>query len=50
MIVSNISENLTLLNNGSNGDSVPVTVLGSELSAYAPADEPETSSLSAKCR
>jgi hypothetical protein len=31
MILSNISENLTLLNNGSNGDSVPATVPGSKL-------------------
>jgi hypothetical protein len=26
MILANIDENLTLLNNGSNGDSVPATV------------------------
>src|SRR5919106_853510 len=31
MIPPNIGENLTLLNNGSNGDSVPATVPGSEL-------------------
>jgi hypothetical protein len=29
--LSNIGENLALLNNGSNGDSVPATVPGSEL-------------------
>jgi hypothetical protein len=29
VILSNIGENLTLLNNGSNGDSVPATVPGS---------------------
>jgi hypothetical protein len=31
MVLSNIHDNLTLLNNGSNGDSVPGTVPGSEL-------------------
>jgi hypothetical protein len=31
MVPSNIGENLALLNNGSNGDSVPATVPGSEL-------------------
>ena len=31
MIPSNIDKNLTLLDNGSNGDSVPATVPGSEL-------------------
>jgi hypothetical protein len=31
MILSNIGENTALLNNGSNGDSVPATVPGSEL-------------------
>jgi hypothetical protein len=31
MVLSNIGENLALLNNGSNGDSVPATVPGSEL-------------------
>jgi hypothetical protein len=31
MVPSNIGEKLALLNNGSNGDSVPATVPGSEL-------------------
>jgi hypothetical protein len=31
MILSDIGENLTLQNNGSNGDSVPATVPGSEV-------------------
>jgi hypothetical protein len=31
MIPPNIGENLALLNNGSNGDSAPATVPGSEL-------------------
>jgi hypothetical protein len=31
MVLSNLGENLALLNNGSNGDSVPATVPGSEL-------------------
>jgi hypothetical protein len=31
MVLPNIGDNLTLLNNGSNGDSVPATVPGSEL-------------------
>jgi hypothetical protein len=31
MVPSNIGENLALLNNGGNGDSVPATVPGSEL-------------------
>jgi hypothetical protein len=44
MIPPNIGENLALLNNGSNGDSVPATVPGSELFRLTrPAVEPETS-------
>jgi hypothetical protein len=31
MILPNIGDNLALLNNGSNGDSVPAPVPGSEL-------------------
>jgi hypothetical protein len=31
MLLSSIGENLALLNNGGNGDSVPATVPGSEL-------------------
>jgi hypothetical protein len=51
MVLSNIDEHPALLNNGSNGDSVPATVPGSELvPADTPAVEPGTSSLSARCR
>jgi hypothetical protein len=47
MILSNIGENLALLNNGSNGDSVPATVPGSRAGpADAPVVAPGTSSLS----
>jgi hypothetical protein len=45
-VLSNIDENLTLLDNAGNGDSVPATVPGSELSVDVLADEPETSSSS----